>query len=351
MFKMSKIYLFTHRPRVFKSFFTSVFLFQILFQTQAFAITPNEVLSGLDESSVTQLQKILRNYGFDFAFDSRYQIGEEWGKKPVTQADLDSNEFFKRMATATAHIRAGGTGFFIGKFNGKFVMATNHHVCPSAQQCGSPGVVRFPLLNDVRYDQVEFYGSWPEIDLSLFAIGVTSTQEADALLQVASPFSFNENLYRGERLLTVGFGIANNTRRRMVANQDADCIVFSGDGEYRLMADPDALNPGPYKAWSFANGCDVSHGDSGSAMMDRDTGRVMGIIWTGRIPKDPKVQSAAYLQGLLQNPSSDVWDQLSYGVPAVHMKSYLSDLLVKGEIAPEHVLTIRSILDEKSNTQ
>lgn len=316
----------------------------------AHAITPQSVLDGTDAATLSyelrsRLPNIFRGTGLDFVFDSRYQIGEEWGKKPVSQIDLDSDAFFKRMALATAHIRSGGTGFFIGKYNGRYVMATNHHVCPSKFECSSEGLVRFPQLKNAKFNQVEFYGSWPEIDLSLFAISVADEQVAAELRQVASPFSFDEELKHGQRLVTIGFGVANNPQRQMVANRDADCVVFSADGEYRLMADPDDLNPGPYKAWSFANGCDVSHGDSGSAMMDRDTGRVIGIIWTGRIPKDPKVQSAQYLQDLMQNPTEDVWQQLSYGVPAVHMKPYLSDLLVKGEIAPEHVDTIRSILD------
>jgi S1-C subfamily serine protease len=308
----------------------------------AFAITPKEVLDG----RAVRMPHIFR--GLEFVFDSRYQIGEEWGKKPVTQLDLESDPNLKRMALATARIRSGGTGFYIGRYNGRHVIATNHHVCPSAFECSGQGVVHFPLLNNARLNQLEFYGSWPEIDLALFAVTEPSEELAAELAQVASPLSFDEHLEHGQELVTIGFGGANNPQRQMVANRDSDCVVYSGDGEYRLMADPDDLNPGPYKAWSFANGCDVSHGDSGSAMMNRDTGRVIGIIWTGRIPKDPKVQSAQFMRNLLVNPTEEVWTQLSYGVPAVHMKAYISDLFVKGEIAPEHALTIRSILDGKS---
>ncbi len=324
-----------------------LFVLVLAFNAQAYAVTPEGLLSGemLLDNWRGQFHNLLRGTGLD----DRYQIGEEWGKKPVTPADLDSDVFFKRMAMATARVRSGGTGFFIGQYNGRYVMATNHHVCPSSDSCMVPSVTRFPLLGEMQNDAVEFYGSWPEIDLSLFAIKVTDVQ-AESLKAVASPFSFGDELHRGQRLVTIGFGIADNPQRRMVANRDVDCVVFSGEAEYRLMADPDALNPGEYKAWSFANGCDVSHGDSGSAMMDRDTGRVIGIIWTGRIPKDPKVQSAAYLQDLLSQPTEDVWTQLSYGVPAVHMKPYLEGLLKQGRIAPEHTATIRLILDGIQDT-
>src|SRR5690606_34729203 len=96
----------------------------------------------------------------------------------------------------------------------------------------------------------------------------------------------------------------------LVANQDNDCIVYSETDDVRFMADPDDLNPGDYSVWSFANGCDVSHGDSGSAMVDRNTGEIVGIIWTGRIPKDKKVQDPAYLDSIYSSSSEDVWKQL-----------------------------------------
>jgi len=213
---------------------------------------------------------------FEFGFSSKetYQIGEEWGKKPVTAADLDSDIHYRRMALSTARTSNGATSFYLGEFNGKHIMATNHHVCPNSYSCSGP--IHFPLLG-IYASIIEFYGTWPEIDLALFAIDPNPANAA-ALNAVASPFAFNKNIYHGEPLVTIGFGIAENPNYVLMGNRDSDCKVFSADAEYRLMADPDALNPGDYKAWSFANGCDVSHGDSGSAMMDRNTGEVIGII-------------------------------------------------------------------------
>ncbi len=313
-----------------------LFVFVATTATQAYAITPREIIDG------TVL--LPRTLGFGFNLNDTYRIGDEWGKKPVTEADLQSDANFRRMALATAKVRTGGTGFYLGEFNGKMIFATNHHVCEAAYQCKGRGTVTFPLL-DVTADVVEFYGSWPEIDLSLMAIAVPSDAKAAAKLNaVGAPFAFSTPVHHGEPLVTIGFGVADNPMRQLVANRDADCMVFSGDGEYRLMADPDDLNPAPYRAWSFANGCDVSHGDSGSAMMDRETGKIVGIIWTGRIPKSEKVQSSAYLDQLMQTPNDDVWKELSYAVPAVKMKEYLSEQLNKGAIDPEYQQTLRQLL-------
>jgi hypothetical protein len=314
----------------FKILFTILFLgfFNSQSQAHATAIDPVSTFKALTE-------------GVNSALD--YQIGDEWGKKPVTYEDVIADTFFARMAKATAMIRRGGTGFYLGVFNGHHIMATNHHVCPEAMDCSYDRAIEFPLLG-FKTKIEEFYGSWPEIDLSLFSIEVNSLAFLQALSNNSSPFAFNEDVYRGEELTTIGFGVANNPLHKLMANQDSDCVVFSGNAEYRLMGDPDELNPGEYKAWSFANGCDVSHGDSGSAMMDRNNGHVVGIIWTGRIPKNKKVQSSQYLHEIMNQPNEDIWSELSYSVPAVHMKEYLQEQISSGAINTNFALTLSEML-------
>src|SRR5688500_3227633 len=69
------------------------------------------------------------------AFDDRYRIGDEWGKAPVTDKQLsEETAVFRRAAMATARA-GGGTSFYLGKFAGFHVMATNHHVFPAAWNC------------------------------------------------------------------------------------------------------------------------------------------------------------------------------------------------------------------------
>lgn len=97
------------------------------------------------------------------------------------------------------------------------------------------------------------------------------------------------------------------------------------------MSDPDELNTGRHQVWSFANGCDVSHGDSGSAMVDLQTGEVVGLIWTGKIPKSTRVQSSEYLEELIENPNEDIWNELSYAVPAAKIKEVLLKRIQNGE--------------------
>jgi hypothetical protein len=251
-----------------------------------------------------------------------YRLGDEWGKRAVTAAELEkATPAFRRAALATASL-GGATGFYLGTFAGKHVMATNHHVMPS-DSCRSR-VARFRLLG-VNAACETFLGTWPEIDLTLFTVSLSAADEAK-LEPVAGNFRLHQDVKSGETLTTIGFGVAGNPAGALMANQDSDCYVFSQTGEYRLMGDPDQFNPGDYRAWSFALGCDCSHGDSGSAIVDRESGNVVGIIWTGRIPKAREMQSSANLTKVFQEKQEAVWDQLTYAVPAKKIGEVLQRL-------------------------
>jgi hypothetical protein len=286
------------------------------------------------ESSQTRFQEFLST----LTYSKDYQIGDEWGKKAVSAEGLShETKAFQRAAKATARM-GGATAFYLGEYAGHYVVATNHHVLPEASACLG-GYARFPLLGK-SYKCVRFYGEWTDVDLALFEIEVTRAEDRDELRSLGMGFAFDAHLTQGRELLTIGFGIADNASRVMMANQDSDCKVFSRDGDFHFMGDPDEFNPGPYKAWSFANGCDVSHGDSGSAMVDRKTSEVLGLIWTGKIPKNPKVQSSAYLNQLVQDQSPEIWTELSFAVPAPKIRDVLQTVVS----APSTADDIREVL-------
>jgi hypothetical protein len=271
-----------------------------------------------------------------------YQLGDQWGKAPVTPESLSKESaVFQRAAKATTRF-GGGTAFYIGKFNGHHMMATNNHVMKSMGCSGRKA--EFVLL-ERSFPCEKTYGSWKEVDLALFSIKVSAEEEA-VLSGLGRNFAYDAAIYPGQELLTIGFGIADNQRRRMVANQDSDCKVFSGRNEFRKLADPDRLNPGPDKVWSFANGCDISHGDSGSSYVDRKTGDVLGIVWTGRIPKSPQVGSSQYLAEMLRAQSEEIWVELSYTVPAASIRSVLSAFLEAGSSSPDEAATLGAIVGD-----
>jgi hypothetical protein len=257
---------------------------------------------------------------------TRYQIGDEWGKKFVKADELDKESAaFARAAKATAQY-GGGTAFYLGKFNGHHLAGTNHHVQPHLR-CQGP--LYFTAIS-VTATCKKILGHLPEVDFALIELTLTASQELK-LAAVGRNFAYDRPILQGMPLITVGFGVADNPSRRMVGNQDSDCKVFSADNDFKKMADPDELNPGDYEAWSFANGCDVSHGDSGSAMVDRDSGDPIGIIWTGRIPKNPDIQNSKTLDDLLRTQSPRIWKELSYAVPAAKIREVLRRVLTEDQ--------------------
>ena len=269
-----------------------------------------------------------------------YQLGSEWGKKLVTPEAIANLPTLERIAKGTGRI-GGGTGFYLGKFAGEHVVATNHHVCPAGFNCLS-GAFSLPLLQK-SYRLSKFVGTWDSVDLSLLII--TVPPEDEGLLEaVSNPFRFDHPIEKGQTLTTVGFGIAGNPSRQLVYNADADCRVLSEDGDFRLLADPDSINPAEYEAWSFANACDVSHGDSGSAMVDRSTGEVLGLIWTGKIPKMAAVQTSAYLEQIEQQQDAAVWTELSYSVPAEKIAETLRAALGAGKLDAARRAVIEALL-------
>ena len=272
-----------------------------------------------------------------------YQIGNEWGKKPVSRDSLRGrNEAFSRTALATAHY-GGATAFYLGKINGHHMMATNHHVMPNARICNSRSAI-FPLLGK-SYHCEKFYGDWTAIDLAFFSSTVPAGEDEAELAKIGRNFNFHTNLYAGQELLTIGYGIFRNSGRTLMANEDSDCKVFSEKADARFIADPDGINPADYKAWSFSTGCDVSHGDSGSAIVDRLTGDVVGIIWTTATQKPERIRDSSYLDQALKKQHADVWTWLSYAVPAAKMRDVLADLLSKGTFADADVAqTIQAII-------
>jgi hypothetical protein len=262
-----------------------------------------------------------------------YQLGSTWDKVTVTaKLYQNSDRVFRKAALATASV-GGGTGFYLGKFDGAHVFATNHHVCSMGAVClGNPIV--FTLLNKT-YSLNQWIGTFKDIDLTLMTFKIPPEDES-LFASLASNFAFNRPLQRGLKLLTIGYGIAGNpTRypRSLMAAAGSDCVVMSKSNEYRSLPDPDTVNPLPEPVWSFASACDVSHGDSGSAMIDRETGEIVGILWTGTTPKDPNVQSSALIQRLLRHPNETTWTQLSYAVPAAKMRDSIYQFVLHNPYA------------------
>ncbi len=314
-----------------------VFLTLLAYSISSYAVLPATPRIKLLRSKIHNLRNQV------VSDIEKYQIGEVWGKHEVTAQELE-NKIIHRAALGTASVRMGGaTSFYIGKFNGYHVMATNYHVYSDTSQCvGRP--VRFISMNKV-FKCVAFLGAWSKIDLALYTIDVVTPEDEAVFAQLAGNFAFKSSIHQNQPLLTLGYGLAMNPSYKLTINYDSDCRVFSGDGEFVDLKDPDTMNPAPYTAVSFSNGCDISHGDSGSAVLDRSTGALLGLVWTGATPKDPKVRSEDYLLDLVKLHRPEIWTQLSYAIPAPVIGKFLQAMLSANPNLPPNIAqTIQAML-------
>lgn len=264
---------------------------------------------------------LLEGAGYPIA---NYQIGPEWGRFDITDEVMGrAAPEFQKLVGSTASV-GGATGFYLGVHNGIHVMATNNHVIKDSSGCalkmvtfqGKAGQILEGICRRV-------IGTWKDVDFTLFEAGF-STANAPHLVGRESKIRFDAPIQKGHELMMAGFGVAGSDRyHHFRGTYDSDCKVYSKDDEFRFMSDPDQVNPGEGKVWLFALGCDISHGDSGSAIAARDNGDLIGIISTGRIPKNVKVRETGYLDRIYADSAEDVWGELSYAVPAAKIAEYM----------------------------
>ena len=301
---------------------------------------------------------------------NQLQIGPSWDKVEAAKTLASLPLALQNAALSIANFKHG-TAFFLGKFNGRYVMATNAHVVAnkmddllprkiqklsedpssicSSGRAGSPTEsVRFGLQKK-SFECEGLIGVWPSIELSLFSIKVNAADSA-FFDNIGVMFDFGKPSVQYERLITFGYGEFMNPGEPDIALMETAgpfCKTFSPSGEFRFMKDPDEHNPGPYKVWSFAVGCNVAWGDSGSPVFDKVNGKVVGVLWTARYPKIADVKNAVALEAMISAQSEDVWSQLSYASPAPKIRDVLLDELAEGHITEDNALVIHAILSKK----
>lgn len=259
-----------------------------------------------------------------------YQIGESWGPtrarnfEPRTPLVMQSIKSVVRLGSGGSF----GTAFYLGKFAGKHLLATNHHVAVLPYILSSQLVFN---LTNVKGRFVGNHQSWKEIDLAILEFQPSQDPESEI---TPLPIDFDTPPQHGRKLMVWGHGGELNPSHWLTINVEDQCRVFSQTNDIRLLMDPDTLHPLRYAAHSFAHGCDISHGDSGGPVIDLESGKVIGVNWTAKLPKDPSIQLDGAVQDLLANPSEQTWTELSYAVPMTEIKKFLLNELNDGSIRP-----------------
>ena len=283
-------------------------------------------------------------------FGNQYQIGSQWSRNPVTSQTLifTNDLHLEDAAYATGRISTlwqTGTAIYLGRFYGKHLVATNSHVLKNIPSCAIGYIapaINFSLIGK-SFRCNKLIGSWPEIDFALLELKV-SQRESD-FLELINPlrFDWKDPLEKGTPLLTLGHGKYKNSKAHLTENSDPFCKVFSSTGKVKKISNK---NENPKEVYSFATGCDISNGDSGSALINRRNGKVIGMVWSTYSPKPMVYRSDSHLNNLFDNPNKDIWKYLSYGVPAKSIRGYLRNWVNNTRISSSRKRIIRLFLSD-----
>lgn len=276
------------------------------------------------------------------------QIGSGFERTFLKPGDESSLPTQLKIAALSSAEFGTGSAFYVGEFGGRHIMATNAHVMMAFSEdigwsatdynlnaeeaCkifpgeadSEPKYVRFSLI-DKEFDCKRLVGLWPEIDFALFEIEMVNDVELQGLgisLKDYKDFS------KGQTLSMFSYGVHNNPGSfdfDLAHTQGETCKIFSDEARKLQKSDNSEV-----AVWSMATGCDLSVGDSGSAMVDSETGLFTGVIWAGAADKTGFIKDDAHLEKVLTLKVDDeemVWSQMNYAVPAAKLRLVILESL------------------------
>ncbi len=266
-----------------------------------------------------------------------YKLGSTWDRKAFDHENIQKiPKIFQRQARSVGSF-LGGTAFYLGKINGRHLMATNYHVLPKALNCYSLNSVNFRVMNQ-SFPCEKFIASFKSVDLSLFQVRVRPEQEK---LLKGFAFKISKRAELTKKLYGMGYTFLNNPmREKMLVSGGRFCTTFSP--KVRLIKDPDTRHPVDYKVWSQPIGCDFAHGDSGSPIIN-EQGELVGLFWTGGTPKSSFVKNDERLNTLINSNDPLVWSDLSYMIPLKAIRRELRRFLIQNPDHP-YFLEIESLV-------
>lgn len=273
-----------------------------------------------------------------------YQIGEAWSRIFFDNTFTNDN-ILNRIIHATAKIvipeaetsgmRAQqGTAFYLGKFNGEHLMMTNYHVMSGSTQCRNfrsgnriQAKIYFETGNRKIFPCLRIIATFENLEATFFTISVPNSEES-RFQNLALKFDFKRTYNPGDKLLTAGYGSFNNPHARLTYENSETCMLISNTSEPHWVLFEDQKAHKIFHSWSFSHSCEISPGDSGSPLVSRLTGKVIGLNWATNTSKAVSLQNSATVRNIMLSQDPSMWTDLSYGVPNL---SILAAIQVKND--------------------
>lgn len=271
-------------------------------------------------------------------------VGDHYEKVPFEKYLKENNlPYIKKLIRNTVYVETEersrgfsrsqeiqvGTAFYLGRHYGRHLFMTNHHNIDSSN-CSRAKIEFFTnqklsKSKTARCEEVLLtMGSREGSDLTLFSV---KNSDLKKFIGEGLEIDFTFSPVAKSPVIHAGFGNnqkSNRTRRHvdlfdMNITADQDCVIASRDSRTLRLNEI---------SHNFATGCDIAKGDSGGAIMDRQTGLVVGLIWA--ISPDSGNRSTRELHEEIFGENSDyVWKHMSYAISLSRLSETLLPFLEK----------------------
>jgi len=255
------------------------------------------------------------------------QVGDEYSKISYKNLyQIQENPYIDKQIENTVLINVGsgdrmnrGTGFYIGKHNNRHIFITNAHVM-GANKCRSAKIT-FINKNFGRSsadcDSILFsmYKN-EESDITVFTI---SGPDLENFIGEGLEIEWDESTIARTSLSQAGFGLKRVTKRdkltdfKMNLNIDSDCVVSSADNKLYNLENFSITN-------TFFTGCDAAGGDSGSSLISKTTGKVVGLLW-GTANYRGYINSSTYWNELIGTDDVRLYQYSSFAILLKNLRS------------------------------
>jgi len=248
----------------------------------------------------------------------QFVVGEAWSRQFVN-GSLTSTDALNKLIKATARVdlkKEQGTAFYLGKFNGEHLMLTNFHVMSERDQCKTGSIYFEYLKKSFRCRTI--IQKFKDFEATFFTISVSKNYEY-MLEDVGLKFDFKNEYKPGHKVVTAGYGTHLNPGNHLTYENSQTCVVATTNFKSNFL---NVVREGvTYGAHSFVHACELSPGDSGSALVSETSGKVIGLNWATSDSKPTELLSGLNVFNWIDKQVPALWNSMSYAVSATNIQA------------------------------
>ncbi|WP_412473455.1 S1 family peptidase [Halobacteriovorax sp. YZS-1-1] len=211
----------------------------------------------------------------------RYIGGDQWNRPRINKSFfIKQDKFIKELILRTVKVvntkkRKVGTAFFYKENADHYIFLTNYHVISGNRECRDSKLLLINSEFNKRYascDGVIQEGTIKSGSDYIY-FKVNKEERLNFLSQISEVRTDFSDPVIGDRLVSVGFGAGKANLRRYDAkiSMDRDCLYLNGNID--ITFNKDKVRD------VFFTACDAQSGDSGSAVMNLETGDIIGLFF------------------------------------------------------------------------